>query len=81
MTPHEQLKLKLRVSVLLASKSISEQQLEQAAILLEGRVSLVKKASVTDLEAVGLAAANDRTIFASTDIDDINNLLGSIGNK
>ena len=73
----DDIKLKLRVAVILNNKKISEGALNEAA------EELVKNASVQkqDLRVLGQRVAHDPEIFASTDIDDINDVLGRLGDK
>ena len=60
-------------------KSVTTKQLNEAIAALRNRkrFGMVKKA---DIEAVGESVANDRQIFASTDIDDVNTVLDTLGN-
>ena len=68
------LKKLLQDGALVARRPINEQQLEEAAS------TLIRKTSVTrdDLKLVGKDVANDPEIFAATDIDDINDILGGL---
>jgi len=71
------LKRKLRYAALAANAQPTERQLDEAVQELE------KKAHVTksDLFEVGRKVASNSEIFASTDIEDINNILDQIRNK
>jgi hypothetical protein len=77
MAKRDDIKAKLRLAALQARKYATERQLDEAAADLERR-SFVRK---EDLETLGEKVANDRQIFASTDTDDMNNLLGRLGEK
>lgn len=68
---------KLRVSVILQNKEISEGQLLEAAAEVI-KLGHVKKA---DLQELGQKVAGDRQIFATTDTEEMNNLLGRLGEK
>ena len=78
MATENDLKLLLNSAASHRGKSLTPQQLNEAVTLLRNRrrVAMVKKA---DVETIGESVANDRQLFASTDIDDINTVLDSLG--
>lgn len=76
MTPHEEIKRELRRSVP-QTKSVTEHQLEVATLFLEKKASVRK----SDIEFIGENVVGDSHIFASTDIDEINDVLGRLGNR
>ena len=71
------IRTKLRLAAIVAKKSLTEKQLDESVEELKAK-RFVKKA---DLNEIGQKVAGDREIFASTDVDDINNLLGRLGEK
>jgi hypothetical protein len=77
MPKRDDIKRLLRNAALAANKRIDEQQLGAAA------EQLVKKASVQkqDLRLLGESVAHDPEIFAATDTDDMNDVLGRLGDR
>ena len=78
MATENDLKLLLSSAALRRGRSLTQHQLNEAVTLLRNRkrVAMVKKA---DVELIGESVANDRQLFAATDIDDINTVLDSLG--
>ena len=74
MADKVKLKKLLQEGASIGRRSINEQQLEEAAS------TLIRKTSVTrdELKLVGKDVANDPELFAATDIDDINDILGGL---
>ena len=77
MPKRDDIKQRLRWAAQAAKKPVTEQQLNEAAEQLEKR-SRVEK---SDLRKLGSDVVGDTEIFASTDTDDMNNLLGRLGEK
>lgn len=77
MPDSNDLKRKLRIAALAAKVYPNDQQLDEAV------QELTKKAHVTrgDLQEIGRKVASNSEIFASTDIEDINNILDQIKGK
>ena len=78
MPDENDLKRLLSIAAQHAGKSVTQQQLNEAVAELRSRklFGMVKKA---DIEAVGQKVANDQQIFATTDIDDVNTVLDTLG--
>lgn len=78
MPNENDLKRLLSIAAQRAGKSVTQQQLSEAVAELRNRkrLGMVKKA---DVEAVGQKVANDHEIFATTDIDDVNTVLDTLG--
>lgn len=79
MPDENDLKRLLSIAAQRAGKSVTQQQLSEAVTELRNRkrLGMVKKA---DVEAVGQKVANDQQLFATTDIDDVNTVLDTLGN-
>jgi hypothetical protein len=77
MAKLDEIKAKLRVGALTARKSVTEQQLNEAAAELIKRTSVRKQ----DLEYIGEKVAQDPQVFSATDTDDLNDVLGRLGEK
>ena len=77
MPDTDELKRKLRLLAIANSKAATETQLTLAANVL------VKKAHVTaqDMQVLGESVGADQKTFATTDIDDINDVLSRLKNK
>ncbi len=75
MAKLDEIKAKLRIGAMAARKSVTEQQLNEAA------GELVKKTSVRkqDLEYIGEKVAQDPQVFSATDTDDLNDILSRLG--
>jgi hypothetical protein len=77
MAKIDEIKQKLRVAVAVAKKQATERQINEAAEVLQKRAHVEKR----DLRVLGEQIVGDPEIFASTDTDDMNNLLGRLGDK
>ena len=77
MAKLDEVKTKLRVGALAAKKYVTEQQLNEAAAELIKRTSARKQ----DLEYIGEKVAQDPYVFSATDTDDLNDILGRLGEK
>jgi hypothetical protein len=77
MAKIDEIKAKLRVGELAERKYVTEQQLNEAAADLIKRTSVRKQ----DLEYIGEKVAQDPHVFSATDTDDLNDILGRLGEK
>jgi hypothetical protein len=74
MATKDELKRLLRRAAALSRKSVSEQELSEAADLL----SREKKASAEILQQIGESVAHDPGTFKASDIDEINAVLDTL---
>jgi hypothetical protein len=74
MAEKEELKPPLRAGAVRVGKRVSETQLNEAVELLANRRDI----SRDDLRLIGKTVAGDDTVFANTDIDDINTVLDQL---